>query len=266
MVIAGILGGLIGLTLGLTGAGGGILAVPALVLILGYPMQEAGPIALIAVGLAALTGAMDGLRRKTVRYKAAALMALAGSLVTPLGIFLAGLLPASTLVILFAGVMLLVAWRMFKQAQHASRADTAPQPAKPCMLSSKTGRFIWTPRTGATLSGIGAVSGLFTGLLGVGGGFIIVPALKHFSNVSMHGIVSTSLMVITLISASAVANALLQGLQITSQSWAFIACAVVGMGLGRTLAPKIPARLLQLGFAGISSVVALIMLINALST
>jgi hypothetical protein len=262
MITASILGGLIGLTLGLTGAGGGILAVPALVLILHYPMQEAGPIALVAVGLAAFIGALDGLRKKTVRYKAAILMALAGSLVTPLGIHLAGLLPASGLVALFSLVMFIVAARMYRQAvsTHANRPEQSD--TKPCMLSDTTGRFIWTPLAGATLSGIGAVSGLFTGMLGVGGGFIIVPALKHFSNVSMHGIVSTSLMVITLISTSAVANAFMQGLRISTQSWAFIVCAIAGMAAGRLLAPKVPPRALQLAFATVSALVAIIMLLK----
>lgn len=266
MFLTGILGALIGLTLGLTGAGGGILAVPALVLILGYPMHVAGPVALVAVGLAALIGALDGLRRHTVRYKAALLMSLVGGLVTPAGIYLAGRLPSNWLQALFSGVMLIVAARMFAQVRAARAGLPEQAHSKPCMLSSETGRFIWTPRTGLTISSIGAVSGLFTGMLGVGGGFIIVPALRHFSNVNMHGIVATSLMVITLVSASAVGNAFAQGLTLSAQSWVFIACAVTGMGLGRVLAPKVPPRALQLSFASVSTVVALIMLIKAVQS
>ncbi|MFJ1017246.1 TSUP family transporter, partial [Bordetella bronchiseptica] len=76
----GFLGILIGLTLGLTGAGGGILAVPALVLGLGMDMPQAAPVALMAVGLAAAVGSAEGLRRGTVRYKAAALMSVVGGL------------------------------------------------------------------------------------------------------------------------------------------------------------------------------------------
>jgi hypothetical protein len=227
-------------------------------------MQEAGPVALVAVGLAALLGALDGLRRQTVRYKAALLMSIVGGSITPLGSYLAHQLPGHWLLALFSGVMLIVALRMYRQATaHSHAAPEHEDAGKPCVLSSQTGRFVWTPRAGATIASIGAVSGLFTGMLGVGGGFIIVPALRHFSNVSMHGIVSTSLMVIALISGSAVANAFVQGLRLSSMSWVFIACAVAGMSLGRLLAPKVPARTLQLAFALVSAVVALIMLFKA---
>src|SRR3546814_12413313 len=63
-----------------------------------------------------------------------------------------------------------------------------------CRVSTETGRFIWNPRTVTTLGGIGVVSGLFTGMLGVGGGFIIVPALGNFSELRMHSIVATYLL------------------------------------------------------------------------
>lgn len=264
MVLAACLGVMIGLVLGLTGAGGGILAVPALVLGLGFPMETAAPVALIAVGMAALIGALDGLRRGAVRYKAALLMAGVGSVISPLGFYLAGLLPQAALLVLFSAVMILVAVRMLRQsiAQSGKTPDTTA--TKPCMLSASTGKFIWTPRSGATLGSIGAVSGLFTGMLGVGGGFIIVPALKHFSNVSMYGIVSTSLMVITLISAVTVTNALLQGVTLSGLAWVFIGFTMAGMVGGRLLAPLLAANRLQSGFAIISLCVALLLLARAL--
>lgn len=263
MLLASALGAIIGITLGLTGAGGGILAVPALVLGLGFPMQSATPVALIAVGMAALVGALDGLRRGTVRYKAAALMAIVGSLVSPLGIMLAGQMSPTWLQVLFSAVMVLVAVRMLRQAMLSGAASADSRP-KACMLSESTGRFIWNRRSGFTIAGIGATSGLFTGLLGVGGGFIIVPALRHFSNVSMHGIVSTSLMVITLISATTVANALIQGVAVPVSAWWFVGFTIVGMVGGRLLAPLVPARTLQAGFAVVCLAVAGLLLFRAL--
>ena len=90
-----LLGVLAGVVLGLTGAGGGILAIPALTLGVGWTLAQATPVALLAVGTAAALGALDGLRKGLVRYKAAALMALVGSITSPVGLYLAALRPAS---------------------------------------------------------------------------------------------------------------------------------------------------------------------------
>lgn len=256
------LGVLIGLSMGLTGAGGGILAVPALTLSLGMSLPQAAPIALTAVAIAAATGAAHGLRHGTVRYRAALLMAALGALTAPLGSLLAHRLPPTILSLMFATVMLLVAWRMLRQ----SGARTAPAtddtlPAKPCRLSLESGRLIWNRRSAATLGGIGAISGLLTGLLGVGGGFFIVPAMSHFSNVGMHGIIATSLMVIALISTASVTASAAAGLLVfPSVAWWFIGAVVLGMLLGRRITPYVPARVLQRGFAAVCLLVAAAMI------
>ncbi len=235
--------------MGLTGAGGGILAVPALVVALGVDMVTAAPVALIAVGLSAMLGALDGLRRGWVRYKAAMLMSVVGGLVSPLGAAIARLLPVGWLMIIFGGVMLLVAARSYRKAVSSAQGDTLESPVKACMLSPSTGRFIWNRRSALTLAAIGATSGLFTGMLGVGGGFIIVPALQRFSNVGMHGIVATSLMVIALISAVTVSQAVSMGLQWPAHLTWFVAFALLGMLGGRAASPYLPARALQYAFA-----------------
>ncbi|OWT80771.1 MULTISPECIES: TSUP family transporter [unclassified Achromobacter] len=307
MLTATFLGLAIGALLGLTGAGGGILAVPALMFGLHLGLAEAAPVALIAVGSAAALGAAQGLRRGLVRYKAATLMAIAGGLTAPVGLLLARQLPATLLSLGFAAVMLLVAARMARQtmkrptprpqptatsqpmrttapmsttqpapatqpmasiapAPGASYTDPAGAPAfnnahaetpdKPCRLSPTTGRFIWTRRSAVTLGSIGAVSGVCTGLLGVGGGFIIVPALTYFSDARMHSIVSTSLMVIALVSAVTVASAAAHGLALTTAEWAFVGAAIAGMAAGRTFASRVPQAALQRVFASVCVVVA----------
>jgi len=262
VLTATFLGLAIGALLGLTGAGGGILAVPALMFGLHLGLAEAAPVALIAVGSAAALGAAQGLRRGLVRYKAATLMAIAGGLTAPIGLLLARQLPATLLSLGFAAVMLLVAARMARQT--IKRPTPTPQfndahaetPDKPCRLSPTTGRFIWTRRSAVTLGSIGAVSGVCTGLLGVGGGFIIVPALTYFSDARMHSIVSTSLMVIALVSAVTVASATAHGLALTTPEWAFIGAAIAGMAAGRTFASRVPQAALQRVFATVCVVVA----------
>lgn len=286
MLTATFLGLAIGALLGLTGAGGGILAVPALMFGLHLGLAEAAPVALIAVGSAAALGAAQGLRRGLVRYKAATLMAIAGGLTAPFGLLLARQLPAALLSVGFATVMLIVAARMARQTMRrptqpapstlpmpataqAPAASNTPAPSatpsnethaepngKPCRLSPTTGRFIWTRRAAVTLGSIGAVSGVCTGLLGVGGGFIIVPALTYFSDARMHSIVSTSLMVIALVSAVTVASAAAHGLALTATEWAFVGAAIAGMAAGRTFASRVPQTALQRIFASVCVLVA----------
>lgn len=264
-MISSILGFIVGMSLGLTGAGGGILAVPALVLGVGLSMTTAAPIALIAVGLAALTGAIDGLRRYLVRYKAAVLMSVIGGVISPAGVWLAKRLPEFWLMTLFSLVMFVVATRMFNQARRSKNNNSTEKiTSKACMVSDATGKFIWNSRCTFTIASIGAVSGLLTGLLGVGGGFIIVPMLKRFTNLQMHHIVATSLMVIALISGVTVLNALATSDALDNPvTWPFVGFVVAGMISGRVIAPKIPPLYIQMGFAILCALSASIILLNA---
>ncbi|WP_434557622.1 sulfite exporter TauE/SafE family protein [Pseudomonas sp. Z4-20] len=266
MLLASLFGVVMGLVLGLTGAGGGILAVPALVLGLGWSMTQAAPVALFAVGSAAAVGAIDGLRHGLVRYRAALLIALLGAVFSPLGIYLAHQLSEKILMILFSLLMVLVAARMLRRetAQPGpSDHGAASWGQKNCLLDQQTGRLAWTARCTATLSALGAVTGIVSGLLGVGGGFLIVPAFKQLTDVQMRGIVATSLMVISLISLIGVAGAFHAGVSIDRVGGVFIAASIVGMVLGRRFSAKVPARALQVGFAGVCLAVAVFMLLRA---
>ncbi|MGY2291171.1 sulfite exporter TauE/SafE family protein [Pseudomonas sp. SDO528_S397] len=268
MLLATVLGGLMGLVMGLTGAGGGILGVPALVLGLGLTMTQAAPVSLFAVGAAAAVGAIDGLRHGLVRYRAALLIALLGALFSPVGVYLAHQLPEMLLMGLFSALMVLVAWRMLRREKtEAGPSDhgAASWGQKNCMLDQHTGRFSWTAKCSATLAALGAVTGAVSGLLGVGGGFLIVPAFKQLTDVQMRGIVATSLMVISLISLIGVVGAFQAGVTIMPTGWVFIGASIVGMLAGRRLCSVIPARTLQVGFAGLCAVVAAGMLFKALA-
>ncbi|WP_313388538.1 sulfite exporter TauE/SafE family protein, partial [Achromobacter aegrifaciens] len=117
------LGACVGLILGLTGAGGAIMAVPLLVFGLHLQVSQAAPIALLAVGLSAALGAVLGLRKGQVRYRAAGFMAATGILVSPLGLWAARRLPNAPLAIIFAGVLGMVAWRMWNQGNKPAAAQ-----------------------------------------------------------------------------------------------------------------------------------------------
>ncbi|ODP32651.1 sulfite exporter TauE/SafE family protein [Pandoraea sp. ISTKB] len=266
---AAVLGAAVGLVLGLTGAGGGIFAVPALVFGLGWGVPQAGPVALLAVGASAAVGSAQGLRAGIVRYRAAILMAGIGICMAPLGSWMAHRLPERWLVGLFAVAMLIVAARMYrasrgggaKAAGNGAAVSCAPLPT--CRMDPSTGRLHWTRRVAGTLGVIGAVSGFASGLLGVGGGFVIVPALRRFTDITVHGVVATSLFVIALISAGTVANAWWHGMHPGAQGWTFVVGAVAGMLFGRALAPRLAATRLQQIFSALMAAVALGMFVKA---
>ena len=257
------LGLVVGVILALTGAGGGILAVPLLVFGLHLGVADAGPIGLLAVGMAAALGAVLGLREGLVRYRAAALIAAAGMLVSPLGLWLAQRIDNRWLTVIFAIVLLNVAYRTVRMRNQAGPKPLA-RSAKPCRLDPVTGRFAWTaPCVRAfAVSGIGA--GLLSGLLGVGGGFVIVPALQRFSELGIRSVVATSLAVIALVSVAGVAGSAATGGMVWSVALPFSAGALAGMLGGRAVSARLGGPHIQLAFAVISALVALGMIAKSL--
>jgi uncharacterized membrane protein YfcA len=215
--------------------------------------------------MAAAIGAADGLRKGLVRWRAALLMATLGAGFATLGVHAAHLLPQRILTTLFAFAMLAASTRLLLQ-ERGNAADGTDDGTgqgllgKTCLLDPHTGQLSWTPHCAATLSGIGAASGLLTGLLGVGGGFLIVPAFKQWTNIRIHGIVATSLFVVALVSIGATASALQAGTRITQIGMLFIASTMTGMVGGRIAAPRLPGRAIQIAFAVLSASVSLLLL------
>lgn len=115
----------------------------------------------------------------------------------------------------------------------------------------------WNAPCARALALAGLITGFLSGLLGVGGGFVIVPALRRTTDLPMHSIVSTSLMVVALVSTFAVLASAFTGHLDFIVAWPFALGALIGMIIGRIIAPKIAAATLQTGFAGLSGVVAI---------
>jgi uncharacterized membrane protein YfcA len=225
------------------------------------PMQQAAPVALVGVGLAALVGAGLGLREGVVRYRAALVLGSCGMLLAPLGVALARLLPQPPLLVAFAALMLFAAARMARRpaAVHAARPRRDPV----CRRPDTGGRLRWTWRCATALGSVGGVTGLLSGLLGVGGGFVIVPSLLHLSNLDIRNIQATSLAVIALVSASATGAALWQGQLSLGVALPFALGAALGLVAGRRAACLLAPRMLHLAFAATSAVVALMLLARA---
>jgi hypothetical protein len=259
------LGAGVGVVLALTGAGGAIVAVPLLVFGLHMGMAQAGPVGLLAVTLAALTGAMLGWRVGVLRYRAAAVMAGAGVLASPVGLWLARQLPERPLMLLFAAVPAVSALRMLQQpAPEPVGGPGAPARVPPCRLDIATGRLRWSGRCAAVLLAAGAAAGLLSGLLGVGGGFVLVPALLMLSDLPMKAAVATSMGVIALVSGAGVLVAGATG----QMNWAlgipFATGALGGLLAGRAVAQRLAGPRLQQGFAVLSLSVALALVVRAL--
>lgn len=259
------LGLIVGVILALTGAGGGILAVPLLIFGARLGVAQAGPIGLLAVGMAASLGAGLDLKAGIVRYKAALLIALGGMLLSPVGLWLAQRTNNRWLSVLFALILLFVAFKTFRQATGL-RSDTMPVKARvlPCISDATTGRFIWTKPCARALGVSGMVTGLLSGLLGVGGGFVMVPALQRYTNLGMKSIVATSLAVIALVSATGVVTSTVAGTMNWAVAIPFSAGALIGMLGGRLVSARLAGPHLQIGFAAVSATVAAGMIVKAL--
>ena len=255
------LGIFVGVILGLTGAGGAILSVPLLGFFLHLEVAQAVPIGLLAVTLSSGLGAYLGFKAKILRYKAAFLVGCAGVILSPLGIWLAHQLPNWPLVLLFAAILSLVTKNMWSQAQK-ELAGIEDVLGPPCQLDQTIGKLTWTLPCARALVGSGVLAGFFSGLLGVGGGFIIVPALKKFTDLPIKSIVATSLGVLTIISTSGVLFSNFYGAMNWSLAWPFSTGSVLGLLLGRQLVKIISGPRAQQAFAIFAILIAMTMLIK----
>jgi uncharacterized membrane protein YfcA len=137
------LGLFVGFILALSGAGGGIFAIPLLVFGLHLNITQAAPIALLAVMSAASVGAMQGLNKGIVRYKTALLMVAFGLAFAPLGVWLAKRAPTHYLSFIFAMILIYVATRMWQRdITKTHSGETNPPP--PCEINPATSKLFWT--------------------------------------------------------------------------------------------------------------------------
>lgn len=268
LLISILLGVFTGAVLALTGAGGTIIAVPLLIFGLHFTVAESAPIALLAVCLSSTIGALIALRQGKVRYRAAGFIAATGILVAPAGIWLAQKLPNVPLTVLFALVLFYVAVNMLRHstqpmAEERNAADLQSDSAAiPCRLEYERGRLIWGWPCVRALGYSGIATGFISGLLGVGGGFVVVPALKKATNLPMQSILATSLAVIALVSGIGVASATALGGMNWPVALPFAAGALAGMLIGRGIADHLTGPKLQQGFAVVSMGIAIWMIVR----
>ena len=253
------LGLFVGFVLSLTGAGGSILAVPLLAFALQLSMTKAAPIGLLAVMLAASVGAVQGLRAGIVRYKAASLIAACGLSLAPVGVWFAHQIPNTMLSLIFSAILAFVALRMWKQSETSVDVDEE-KAAPACAINPATSKLFWTAPCTHRLIATGSLAGFLSGLLGVGGGFVIVPTLVKVSNLELRSIVATSLAVVALVSATSVVSYCIHQQIDWKIAIPFTLATMVGMLLGRLIGGKVDNKTTQRGFSLLAVVVAFTMM------
>tara|TARA_R110002096_G_scaffold164099_6_gene331788 strand:+ start:1556 stop:2476 length:921 start_codon:yes stop_codon:yes gene_type:complete len=238
-----VYGTIIGISLGLTGGGGSIFAVPLLIYGLHTNVREAVGISLAAVGATALFGALMHLRPGHLEVKTAFVFALAGMAGAPFGTWIGARLPDALTLSVFALLMLFVGYRMWRI--RAPRIQTEPTCPR-----DENDQLHWTSRCFVLLMLSGLLVGVLSGIFGVGGGFIIVPALIMVSGMNIHRAVSSSLLVIALICVSGVASYLIRGDSMPVKlSSLFIIGGLIGMIGGGLLRSRLSASMLRRVFA-----------------
>lgn len=228
---------LIGVCLGLLGAGGSILTVPALVYLVGQPEKVAIASALLIVSTVAAIGAVPYAIGRQVDWRAVWVFGPAAMVGAFLGAFAGNLLPGQLQLVLLGAILLLAAWRL----------------SRPLPLQQDT------DRAAPALAGLatrGAVVGGLTGLVGIGGGFLIVPALALLGQVPMRRAIGTSLVLIPVQAMSGFwkHHVVLgrMGLELDWEViWLFIGLGAFGTLLGQRLGGRLNQDMLRQAFAGL---------------
>ncbi|MDA0769236.1 MAG: hypothetical protein BZY79_01710 [SAR202 cluster bacterium Casp-Chloro-G4] len=248
-LISALLGALVGLVLGTVGAGGSLVAVPALVYVVGLDAKVATTASLIIVGSIALGGMAAHLRAGRVRIGSGLMFGITGIGGSFGGSYLNRIIDPNVLLLGVSLLMAAVAVTMLRRKSSSARDETQDPSA-----ISFTMRDM---KSVAKMLALGTAVGFMAGFFGVGGGIVVVPALSIVMGFTMRVAIGTSLLVITFNSAVALASRL--GLQ-QEIPWgpviSFTLAGLVGVVVGSQVAGKIRSELLARGFGVVILLVA----------
>ncbi len=230
LILLTIVSGLaVGLSLGLTGGGGSILAVPLLIYVVGVkdPHAAIGTSALV-VGVIAATSMISHRMHGHLRIKEGLMFAVPGVGGTLIGTQLGLLTPANNLLLLFAAFMVVMGYRTFTRKPKA------------LILENHTHGTVLLQKNRLVLSGF--LVGIAAGYFGIGGGFLIVPALMHSAGFDIIDAIGTSLLPVSAFGLSTAARYFIEG-QISLLVVAlFVVGGIVGGFVGTKFAAKIPQQ------------------------
>lgn len=241
-ILALVYGTIVGMSLGLTGGGGSIFAVPLLVYCLGFEFREAVVTSLAIVGATAIYGTFLHIKKKQLLMLAGSVMGIGGLFGVPLGTTMGSSLSDRVSLILFATLMTFIGTRTLRRKHPLVSPERSWISCDPYTPTP-------TPSCVAKLLGTGFLTGILSGLLGVGGGFLLIPALRRVIHAPMDKAMATSLVSIALIATSG----FLQNLNNLSATHAtlslvFFGGSSVGMKIGHTIKGKCSQRALEIIF------------------
>jgi uncharacterized membrane protein YfcA len=242
VAMAIVLSTLVGVSLGLLGGGGSILAVPLLVYVAGIEVHAAIGMSLAIVGTTALGGGLVHARAGRVDLEAALMFGVAGMIAAPLGAQASHAVSQRVLLLLFATLMIVVGGLMLR-GRRGMGPGVSPPPRR------------------LALVGAGFGAGLLTGFLGVGGGFLIVPALTLLAGLPIHTAVGTSLPVIAMNAAAGLAGHLRQAEIPLGLTAAFTAASLLGASFGGRMAERFEPVRLRRAFAAFVILIGLALLV-----
>lgn len=273
LAVAVAAGALIGISLGALGGGGSILTVPALVYLLGQSPNRAVTVSLLVVGIAAAAGALVHARAGRTRLTDGIVFGVLGAGGSYAGSRASAAVPPQVLLAGFGALMLAAALAMVlrrRSIASAARAPGARGPGArgPDSRTAPHARAMGAPGRAVLTVAAATGVGLITGFFGVGGGFVVVPALVLVLGFDMATAAGTSLVVIAINSAAALAAR--AGGAAFSLDWAlagaFAAAAVAGALAGGRLAGWASPQRLNTAFTGLIVVIAGYTLARSLST
>ena len=249
----------IGLSLGLIGGGGSILAVPILVYVMGLSPKAAIAMSLVVVGIVSLIGVVPHWLQKNVSLETALIFTPTAMLGSYIGARIAGFsfITETFQLICFGIVMLIASILMIRKgSSRCSKQLSEPDiPNKPEHKSEPKHRWLAIP-----LEGLGV--GILTGFVGVGGGFAIIPALVLLGGIPMKEAIGTSLLIISFKSAAGFLGYLNQVDIDLNLMLTFTIAASLGTVTGAWLTQFIEAKQLQKGFGYFVLIVAIFVLIR----
>lgn len=239
----------IGLIVGAVGGGGAILALPVLVYVLGEPVNPASTASLIVVALAAAVGAGSLARHGHVCWRVALMFSVPAAVGSLVGTAANNAVSATALILAFVPVMLVAAGGTWRRAGSDQAGEERPCP------TVAIGKLL--------IAGLGV--GVLTGFFGVGGGFVIVPVLTLWLEMSFRRAVATSLVIITITGLAALASHVVSGTSIdVTVTVALAASTAVGALAGTLVAGRLPQAALGRAFAVVVAGVAVFLLIDTL--
>jgi len=252
-------GGVVGIALGLTGGGGSIFAVPLLLYAVGLTLRDAVTVSLAVVGLTALYGAF--FQKRLVSWRPGIIFGVGGICGAPAGAWLGARLPEFWTLILFAALMIFIGVRMWMGAS----ADGVPNSRFACRRDPDGTMRLRAPCVFKLLA-FGLLTGVLSGAFGVGGGFLVVPALLLVTAMSIERALATSLVCIALISASGfISNLLAIHRFDCGLAGFFLLGGAMGMTFGALLKSRLSAPLLKRLFAVSVLVVAAWIVVRTLA-